>query len=387
MSIDSKAIDGPEPSHPPSQMLPEILDRLRLVPEQPLIRLPAADYPNPFQLSGRSDASATRATPPNASLSDTLFGPRCSGCCSVRTFGSPELRRTPRTTIMHPKVFKAHRIPGAPHGMWSTRITSTTSATTATTIDQATRRAVLRRPKLQLREQCAHHGGLNESFDHYERTEDTPYPQRRGPVAISSRRYIATTAKFAALPLVANAIYAAKVRQSDTDTDIESGIDSAFKSTLQRRLMREFNHSLSPTRSFRDFEHRAALALARISAQTSVRNSALTLTRRRVIKEAKLSASKSAIRHRSRSEDRVTSGAAVGGGALIPASCSQRARLNRTSPAVVASTSSSSVESAGPTAMTTSNDCDVTIDELASYFETFVHIPKKMSSMAEMMYI
>lgn len=30
--------------------------------------------------------------------------------------------------------------------------------------------------------------------------------------------------------------------------------------------------------------------------------------------------------------------------------------------------------------------CDVTIDELASYFETFVYIPKKMSSMAEMMY-
>lgn len=34
-----------------------------------------------------------------------------------------------------------------------------------------------------------------------------------------------------------------------------------------------------------------------------------------------------------------------------------------------------------------SSNCDVTIDELASYFETFVHIPKKMSSMAEMMYI
>lgn len=39
-------------------------------------------------------------------------------------------------------------------------------------------------------------------------------------------------------------------------------------------------------------------------------------------------------------------------------SCSQQARLN----------------------------CDVTIDELASYFETFVHIPKKMSTMAETMY-
>lgn len=43
--------------------------------------------------------------------------------------------------------------------------------------------------------------------------------------------------------------------------------------------------------------------------------------------------------------------------------CSQQARMNVTPP------------------------CDVTIDELASYFETFVHIPKKMSTMAEMMYI
>lgn len=33
-------------------------------------------------------------------------------------------------------------------------------------------------------------------------------------------------------------------------------------------------------------------------------------------------------------------------------------------------------------------DCDETsIEELASYFDLFVHIPKKMSSMAEMMYI
>ncbi|CAD6997058.1 unnamed protein product [Ceratitis capitata] len=33
------------------------------------------------------------------------------------------------------------------------------------------------------------------------------------------------------------------------------------------------------------------------------------------------------------------------------------------------------------------NGDDVTIDELACYFDTFVHIPKKMSTMAEMMYI
>lgn len=45
------------------------------------------------------------------------------------------------------------------------------------------------------------------------------------------------------------------------------------------------------------------------------------------------------------------------------ASCSTQARLNNVMP------------------------CDITIDEMASYFETLVHIPKKMSSMAEMMYI
>ncbi|XP_057330054.1 uncharacterized protein LOC130670634 [Microplitis mediator] len=37
--------------------------------------------------------------------------------------------------------------------------------------------------------------------------------------------------------------------------------------------------------------------------------------------------------------------------------------------------------------MSPPSSCDVTIDELASYFEEFVHIPKKMSHMAEMMYI
>ncbi|XP_073824554.1 uncharacterized protein [Musca autumnalis] len=47
---------------------------------------------------------------------------------------------------------------------------------------------------------------------------------------------------------------------------------------------------------------------------------------------------------------------------------------------------SCSQQAAGNTATTTSSD-DVTIDELACYFDTFVHIPKKMSTMAEMMYI
>ncbi|XP_013098344.2 uncharacterized protein LOC106081135 [Stomoxys calcitrans] len=44
-----------------------------------------------------------------------------------------------------------------------------------------------------------------------------------------------------------------------------------------------------------------------------------------------------------------------------------------------------SQQAAGNSAVAPSDD--ITITELASYFDTFVHIPKKMSSMAEMMYI
>lgn len=51
------------------------------------------------------------------------------------------------------------------------------------------------------------------------------------------------------------------------------------------------------------------------------------------------------------------------------------------------SSNSSASSSCSQQARMNSSNCDVTIDELASYFETFVHIPKKMSSMAEMMYI
>ncbi|XP_017025928.1 uncharacterized protein [Drosophila kikkawai] len=51
---------------------------------------------------------------------------------------------------------------------------------------------------------------------------------------------------------------------------------------------------------------------------------------------------------------------------LMGATCSQQASYNSTNPG---------------------NCDDVTIGELASYFDTIVHIPKKMSTMAEMMYI
>lgn len=57
-----------------------------------------------------------------------------------------------------------------------------------------------------------------------------------------------------------------------------------------------------------------------------------------------------------------SNGAAPSASSSAAASCSQQARLN-------------------------AMPCDVTIDEMASYFETLVYIPKKMSTMAEMMYI
>lgn len=61
-----------------------------------------------------------------------------------------------------------------------------------------------------------------------------------------------------------------------------------------------------------------------------------------------------------------------------------------TSMASSRSTSSSKLscsQEAGNNGVSPRNCDDITIVELASYFDTMVHIPKKMSSMAEMMYI
>lgn len=55
------------------------------------------------------------------------------------------------------------------------------------------------------------------------------------------------------------------------------------------------------------------------------------------------------------------------------------------SPSASSPTSSSSCSTQAR--LSNAMPCDITIDEMASYFETLVHIPKKMSSMAEMMYI
>lgn len=57
---------------------------------------------------------------------------------------------------------------------------------------------------------------------------------------------------------------------------------------------------------------------------------------------------------------------------------------NSSQPSTSASTSASCSQQAR---LECTIGCDVTIDEIASYFETLVYIPKKMSSMAEMMYI
>ncbi|KAH8408163.1 hypothetical protein KR222_004385 [Zaprionus bogoriensis] len=59
----------------------------------------------------------------------------------------------------------------------------------------------------------------------------------------------------------------------------------------------------------------------------------------------------------------------------------------RDRPAIAPSAKLSCSQEASNSASTSRNCDDVTIVELASYFDTMVHIPKKMSSMAEMMYI
>ncbi|XP_071451089.1 uncharacterized protein [Hetaerina americana] len=76
----------------------------------------------------------------------------------------------------------------------------------------------------------------------------------------------------------------------------------------------------------------------------------------------------------------LTSGLSAGG-ALPPAATTTTAAAASSS---VASSSTSCSQQArmSPSAPLT----DITINELAGYFDTFVHIPKKMSQMAEMMY-
>lgn len=62
--------------------------------------------------------------------------------------------------------------------------------------------------------------------------------------------------------------------------------------------------------------------------------------------------------------------------------------LDRGRPSIATSARLSCSQEASNKSTTNPRNCDdVTIGELASYFDTMVHIPKKMSSMAEMMYI
>ncbi|XP_037821777.1 uncharacterized protein LOC119610571 [Lucilia sericata] len=77
------------------------------------------------------------------------------------------------------------------------------------------------------------------------------------------------------------------------------------------------------------------------------------------------------------------------GSSISSTSLQQQRNINSLSPEHAsnhARCSTTCSQQAGNSAAAAACD-DVTIDELASYFDTFVHIPKKMSSMAEMMYI
>lgn len=71
----------------------------------------------------------------------------------------------------------------------------------------------------------------------------------------------------------------------------------------------------------------------------------------------------------------------------LPSFHKRRATQSSASTSQRTDSSNASTSCSHQARMSVSPPCDVTTDELASYFETFVHIPKRMSSMAEMMYI
>ncbi|XP_062542767.1 oxidative stress-responsive serine-rich protein 1 [Armigeres subalbatus] len=80
--------------------------------------------------------------------------------------------------------------------------------------------------------------------------------------------------------------------------------------------------------------------------------------------------------------------AGPGGSSAGPSSTSNAQYANQQQQQSPSASSPSSSSSCSTQArLNNSMPCDITIDEMASYFETLVHIPKKMSSMAEMMYI
>lgn len=99
--------------------------------------------------------------------------------------------------------------------------------------------------------------------------------------------------------------------------------------------------------------------------------------------------------------DSSSSGGGGGNGSVLPAGLgrtlagsqqqqqqSQQQSPNSNSSSPTASSASASASCSTQARLNGSTmPCDITIDEMASYFETLVHIPKKMSSMAEMMYI
>lgn len=402
--------NGGDASH---QLLPDILGQLRLVPNRPLIKLPADDYPNPFQLyitatsaqpsplvtsttattsaqhhqssHTRTSASVRPTThSSDAAVRERLFGPKCCGCSLT---ASPSLRRSHKSTehsILHPKLFKQRSsADGSP---------SSSSGCIAGSNGHATherRRVVLRQPQLRLLEQCLQHGltrscaGIGDRPPAVESTASvqsavgaasrTPSPPTLPPPASLSTTCTSASATSTAMPP-----------------------QPPHRRSMQERLHRGYRNWSVRDHAFVDFR---SLLTGCENLSLSVAGNALPAEHKsRAFRQLQqhqqqpnhharqLSRLKTALKAtaprapRSRSEDRVSTlttsavaAAAAAAAAAASSSCSQQALLNQTT-----------VTTAAATAGT---ECDVTIDELASYFETFVHIPKKMSSMAEMMYI
>lgn len=148
------------------------------------------------------------------------------------------------------------------------------------------------------------------------------------------------------------------------------------------------NFSQSSFKSLRQSHHLPSFQLSRRSTGSNVSYSRRSRRARQILKRSNSTSSLE-------SDSSSNSGVPFGIGAPLVAA----PLVGSTTPSGSSSSSSQPQQQQSPSASSPSSSCstqarlnnvmpcDITIDEMASYFETLVHIPKKMSSMAEMMYI
>lgn len=441
-------------------LLPDILGQLRLVPNQPLIKLPLDDYPNPFQLptippampmpyhhhqcidtttvpsdtlSSSSTVASNRqhhhhhlhanntcnATADADTMHDKLFGRKCGKCRS--SHGRRASAKSAEHSILHPPQFKQRIGPACSSGADTAATSGTTSTRKSSTANPENphlphhphnrhRSTILRQPQLRLVQQCLQQG-LTKSCANI--ADRNPTNADASPASSAASSALST-------PQHHHQLHHHQASEPSTSSAASSsGATPPRSSALQKRLACCLRRPTTTSsrlawktsglldRSFADFRSLVtgceglSLAVGSVKQashqatrlppsfrqlQQSTTSHAFVPRPRRSLVGATLQASSLAgpssawKAPRSRSTEDLRSGRyrAHHQHHQYPhhghqATCSQQATAGN--------------EPTTTAAAAAATDSDVSIDELASYFETFVHIPKKMSTMAEMMYI